>query len=248
MADLIQRRDGELDTHVITSTHQPDVVVIFCHGFGAPADDLVPVGAQLIQQFPKLLDRVEIIFPGAPLSLAEHGIPMGRAWWHLDLARLANPGNSRDIEAMRKDCPDGLPRSRELLTGLVHEALARHQLSASQLVIGGFSQGAMLATDVALHLPDPVGGLVVWSGALINELDWSSRRTQLAGMPVVQSHGTADPILPFQSGVWLQDLFKQGNARLNFLRFDGPHTIPGAAIAAAGSLLETFVRDDTPAG
>ncbi|HWL06962.1 MAG TPA: hypothetical protein VNQ76_00970 [Planctomicrobium sp.] len=241
MADLERRRYGKLDAHVITSNQACQAVVILCHGYGAPADDLVPVGAQLLQFFPRLLDQVEIIFPGGPLSLADQGMPKSRAWWPLDIERLTSVTNPRDFEEMRKDIPEQLPRSRTLLMELIEDALSRHQLTPDRLVLGGFSQGSMLATDVALHLPQPPGGLAIWSGALLNEADWTALAPTLKDVPVIQSHGKSDPILPFIAGTWLRYLIAGGGAQVNFIPFDGPHTIPMSAITATGELLENLL-------
>ncbi len=237
MANLERQRISQLNAHVITSNQAPQVVAVFCHGFGAPGDDLVPIGAQILQQFPQLLDESVIIFPEAPLSLFDQGISNGRAWWPLDLDRLSRGLDGRDFESMRKDTPDQLPAARAMLIELIQETLKQYQLPASQLVIGGFSQGAMLATDVALHLDEAPGGLVVWSGALINETEWASRAERLKETPVIQSHGSSDPIVAFRSAQWLQELLVSNGVDLNFIRFEGSHTIPMAAITAAGTLL-----------
>ncbi len=241
MADLERRRYGELDAHVISSKHPPQAILVLCHGFGAPGDDLVPVGAQLLQQFPDLLDRVEIVFPVAPLSLADEGMPKSRAWWPIDIERLTSQTNPRDFEEMKRDVPELLPYSRNLLLNLINMVLESHQLPHSRLVLGGFSQGAMLSTDVSLHLSSPPGGLVVWSGALLNEADWTALAPNLKNVPVIQSHGKADPILPFQAGTWLRFLFSSAGADLNFIAFNGPHTIPMPAITATGELMEKLL-------
>ena len=242
MANLERQRISQLDAHVITSNQVPRTVAIFCHGFGAPGDDLVPVGAQILQQFPQLLDESVFVFPEAPLSLFDQGISNGRAWWPLDLDRLSRGLDGRDFEQMRKDLPDHLPAARTMLLGLIEEVLQRYQLPISKIVLGGFSQGAMLSTDVALQLEQPPGGLVVWSGALLNEEEWSARAGRLKGVPVIQSHGTADPIVAPRSADWLQELLTSSGADMNFIGFEGSHTIPMAAITATGTLLTRLAQ------
>jgi len=87
---------------------QPRVVVVLCHGFGAPGTDLVPLGQMLLRQ-PKLSGSVQFVFPEAPLSLESQGMPEGRAWWSIDMHRLQMAvalGNFRDLS---KDSPPELP-------------------------------------------------------------------------------------------------------------------------------------------
>lgn len=241
MANLERRRVAELDCQVITSEQTPLYTAIFCHGFGAPADDLVPIGAQLLQQFPELLDQVQFIFPAAPLALDEYGIPGGRAWWPLEMDRLARATQERDYAAFRKELPPQLPVARDMLLNLVHEVCVSTQQPPGKILLGGFSQGAMLATDVALRLPAPPAGLVIWSGTLLNEADWTARASTLKDVPVIQSHGREDPILPYDAAIWLKDLLISAGTKVNFIGFRGPHTIPKEAVNAVGQLLQRLL-------
>ncbi|SFI57112.1 alpha/beta hydrolase [Planctomicrobium piriforme] len=245
MATLEWRQYGALDAHVITAEPAPQLAAIFCHGFGAPGDDLVPLGAQLLQQFPSLLDQVEILMPCAPLSLADQGLPNSRAWWPLDLERLSRTIELSNFDDLRREVPDQLATSRELLLDLIKEVMTTRGLSAGQIVLGGFSQGSMLATDVAMRMPEPPGGLIIWSGTLLNEEDWTQRAPRLKDVPVVQSHGREDPILPYESATWLRDLLTGAGAKIKFIGFRGPHTIPNEAVKAAGQLLESLLDTST---
>lgn len=237
MASLEPRRIGDLDCHVITcESHEQslELTAIFCHGYGAPGDDLVPVGAQLLQQFPDLLDHIQMIFPAAPIDLSNQGLPGGRAWWPLEIDQLTRAVQQRNFDELRKSCPPLLPAAREKLMRLIKEI----GQPPHKIVLGGFSQGAMLATDVALHLPEPPACLVIWSGTLLNEEEWRSRAPCLKDVPIIQSHGRDDPILPYEAAIWLKDLFVAAECKVNFIGFRGPHTISKDAINAVGELIE----------
>jgi predicted esterase len=106
-----------------------------------------------------------------------------------------------------------------------------------QLVLGGFSQGAMLALDVALHRAAPPAGLILMSGTLIAESAWQPRMTSLAGVPVMLSHGRQDGLLPFSAAEVLRDRLTAGGARVDWQPFAGGHEIPRTVIAAADQLL-----------
>ena len=75
------------------------------------------------------------------------------------------------LDQFRKTCPAGLPESRARLVALLTDAGKHFGLTADRFVLGGFSQGAMLSTDVALRLKNAPAGLCILSGALINDAE-----------------------------------------------------------------------------
>jgi phospholipase/carboxylesterase len=95
------------------------------------------------------------------------------------------------------------------------------------LTLAGFSQGAMLSVDTVIRgLAEPPGKLVVMSGALICESLWKAKADRLRKLPVLQSHGRSDSILPIQTGRWLKQFFEASLCNLEYLEFNGDHTIP----------------------
>lgn len=241
MPHLERRVLGELNCHIVTAEH-PECLVVLCHGFGAPGDDLVPIGELLLQANPHFVDRVAFLFPEAPLSLEALGVPGGRAWWPLDMLKLQMAVESGDLRDLRNDAPELLPRSRQLLTSAMQVLQTELGLSMSHTIVGGFSQGSMLATDFALNASELPAGLVVWSGTLLNEQDWRAKADRLRELPIVQSHGTSDPILPFQAARWLESMFQAAQANVQFIEFSGGHTIPPPALEATAELIESCLR------
>jgi len=215
---------GELQCQVVDALPEgskPELVVILCHGYGAPAQDLVPLAAELLNLRPELARRVRFVFPGAPLTL--QGMPGARAWW--DLPPELWQFGERDWERYADVVVEGLAPARRALLGVVQAVSASTGLPLSRLVLGGFSQGAMLATDVALRLEEPPAGLVALSGILITKSDWSARAKRRSGLPVFQSHGRYDDILPFARGEALRTLLQEAGLQVEFVPFDGPHGI-----------------------
>jgi phospholipase/carboxylesterase len=141
-------------------------------------------------------------------------------------------GVDRDLS---KDVPEGLAEAR----AAVNEML--DALAAPKLVLGGFSQGAMLSLDVALRNPSrKLAGLVQLSGTLIAEQEWRPLLKGRQGLAVYQAHGRADAILPFGAAERLRDLLaKEGEMNVEFDPFHGPHTIPLQTLKR----LSTWIRD-----
>ncbi len=226
----------------LDETVSPEVVVILCHGFGAPGTDLVSLGPELLDSHPSIAGAVQFIFPEAPLSLDNVGMFGARAWWHLDMERLLAAAQGGTFRDLRNDHPDGLPDAREKLTALIHEVRERTDLPMSRIVLGGFSQGSMLATDVALRLEEPPAHLCVWSGTLLNEEVWRELAAKRGSLKVLQSHGRHDPILPFEAAIWLREMFEESGFDVDFIEFPGVHTIPHPALVSFAQILDRLVR------
>ncbi len=74
--------------------------------------------------------------------------------------------------------PEGVEDARNHVIKLIEELKVFTKLPLSKFVLCGFSQGSMLATDIALHLPENVGSLIVWSGVLTNLKEWQDLAPQ----------------------------------------------------------------------
>lgn len=235
---------GGLRCRVVGGGENPKLAAILCHGFGAPGNDIVPVAGELIASSPIIREHVRFVFPEGPLSMDEEGLPGGRAWWPVDMMRLQQAWDKGEIRILRDERPEMLMTSRCMLHELVDELRQETGLATSRLVLGGFSQGAMLTTDLALHLEESPAALIVWSGTLINEAEWRQLAPDRAGLQVLQSHGRQDMVLPFAAAEWLRDLLSEAGLSVEFHAFDGPHTIPYLALQRTGELLEELVSSE----
>lgn len=226
----------------------PEYIVVLCHGFGAPGTDLVPFGPELLEHSPVLAERVQFVFPEAPLDLADLGMPGGRAWWHLDMLKLQMAVATGEIRDLREEQPEGLEFARQRLLAVIAEWSARTGVPVSRFVLGGFSQGSMLATDVTLHLDENPAGLIVLSGTLLNEADWRALAPRRAGLSVIQSHGKDDPILPYVCAELLRDMLCEVGAKVEFVSFRGGHGIPMEVFDKVASALERLCQTMTQTG
>ena len=216
----------------------PEFIVVLCHGYGAAGTDLVPFGPELLEHSPTLAERVQFLFPEAPIDLEDMGMPGGRAWWHLNMLKLQMAVADGEFRDLREEQPDGLEFARQRLLALIAEWSERTGVPVSRFVLGGFSQGAMLATDVTLHLDENPAGLIVLSGTLLNEAVWRTLTPHRAGLSVLQSHGTDDPILPYICAELLRDLLSEAGANVEFVSFRGGHGIPMEVFDRVASTLE----------
>lgn len=235
-----QREIAGLNCHIVDALPEdskPKLLTLICHGFGAPGTDLVSLSFELFRAFPTLQESVRFVFPEAPLSLDSVGMLGGRAWWMIDVERMMQAIETGEFRDLRNDCPDDLAACRERIMEVVETIRKEDDLSLDRIVLGGFSQGAMLMTDVALHLEHPPSGLCIFSGSLLCEEKWRTLAKERESLKVLQSHGYEDPILPYKAAEWLRDLFMESNFDVEFLPFHGEHTIPIEALEKFGEML-----------
>jgi phospholipase/carboxylesterase len=211
------------------------LTVVLMHGFGAPGDDLVGLAEGL-----GLPGGTTLLFPEAPLSLTDFvSMPIfggARAWWMIDIDRYQRAIASGQLADLPREKPEGLEDAREKLVAML-DALEASGTPTERVVLGGFSQGAMLATDVVLHTDRPFAGLVILSGTLIAEDDWRPRMTARRGLRVFQSHGTEDAILPYALAERLRGELDQAGMRVSFHGFVDGHGIPPAIMRELGGFL-----------
>ena len=216
----------------------PSKMVVLCHGFGAPGDDLAAFGPHLIGSSESIAETCRFVFPEAPIDLGPMGMPGGRAWWPINMSQLAEINQTRDYEKLSSIVPPGMRDASTQLHLAIQEIMAAGSAAGASLVLGGFSQGAMISTDVVLHHRLEPSQLVLFSGTLLCRDEWTAAAASHPGCPVLQSHGRQDNVLPFQPAEWLRDLLKDADFDVNFQAFNGYHEIPRPVLAEVIELLD----------
>ena len=200
--------------HLDASLFQPDTeksikpkkLVVLMHGWGADGQDLLPLAPMLAGNSSGLA----IIVPDAPDICSAN--PFGRQWFE-----LASPDLSSDMIAQA--CSDAVPTIHQMLDSLAE----RYRLPTSEMVLGGFSQGGMVALSAGLSYSASLGGIFCLSGGWLTP---DQTLTQNTNLPVFLAHGEADPVVPISmmknSETALMD---RGFAPQCLLRPSLPHSI-----------------------
>lgn len=244
MPQAEQHQRGPLKTVEWTSGDglPPERLVVLCHGFGASGTDLVGIGEAFGNDGPP----TRWIFPAAPLAPADMADWGGRAWWPLRLSEmaqelaLANFDARPVIEKLAVQEPEGLSDARDALAETVE--LARSEYEDLPWVLGGFSQGAMLTSDVAARRILTPSGLMLFSGCPIGVTAWG--KDGPIALPAVVSHGMSDQVLPFVAGELLsQKLTDPLGCDVTFLPFGGGHEIPSMALSGLQTLMNGLAAD-----
>ncbi|NWF73067.1 MAG: hypothetical protein HXY51_08545 [Nitrospirae bacterium] len=206
-------------------------LILLLHGFGAPGDDLLSLADHL-----NVPAGTRFVFPEGPLSLS-FGPRDARAWWLIDMARIAADQAAGRVRDLSQDIPKGLAPARETILAFLKEVERTFGADPRKTVLGGFSQGAMLSCDVMLQSDHPYAGLVQLSGNLLAQQIWGPLIPKRKGMPVFQSHGMQDEILPYVGAERLRDTLSQSGLAVEWHRFRGGHEIPEPVLQRLGVFL-----------
>jgi len=210
-------------------------LVLLLHGFGAPGDDLVSLADVL-----NVPAGTRFVFPEGPLSLS-FGPMDARAWWLIDMARMQADRMAGRVRDLSQDIPKGLAPARETMLTFIKEVERQFGADPRTTLLGGFSQGAMLSCDVMLRTAQPYAGLIQLSGTLLATQEWIPLLQKRKGLPVFQSHGTQDEILPYVGAERLRDALKHGGLAVEWHSFRGSHEIPRTVLRQLGPFITKAV-------
>jgi phospholipase/carboxylesterase len=171
-----------------------------------------------------------------PLTLRIDGIPSGRAWFPIDVEALQKSQMAGKALNWSAHEPHGMPEGRAAAL----EFLKELGVPWGKLILGGFSQGAILAVDLALRAPEAPLGLAILSGNLVNADEWRRLAADRKGLPFLQSHGLADPILGYQGALRLSELLKTAGLKGDLISFEGGHGIPVSVIEKLAQFIQSL--------
>ncbi len=153
-------------------------VVVFLHGYGADGADLLGLADPLAEHLP---DTV-FYAPNAPERCI--GSPMGYQWFPIPWI----DGSSEEAAEA------GMDKAVDDLNGYLDSVMADEDVLPEQVVVLGFSQGAMMALHVLPRREDPVAGIIGISGRLLRpELLEDEVKCK---PPVLVIHGDQDEVVP----------------------------------------------------
>ena len=156
-------------------------LVVFLHGYGADGKDLI----DLAKPFGMALPNASFISPDAPHPCAMS--PQGRQWFPIE------------------EIPNGAIKASANLLGLIDNEVKKLNLTFKDVILIGFSQGAMMSMQCLLINNEQLGAIIGYSGALKKEnIDAandliSNGKHKYSDTPVLLVHGEQDEVVPFQS-------------------------------------------------
>jgi phospholipase/carboxylesterase len=186
--------------------------LVLLHGRGADEHDLHPL-LDMLDPERRLLG----VTPGGPLHLP----PGGRHWYALGGIPTPDPATFLATAPKLASFLDALPVPPE------------------RVVLGGFSQGAVMSLAMSLGPDRPrPAALVAMSGFLPRVDRWPLDPTRLAGVPVAIAHGSLDPVIDARFGREAADTLTAAGADVVRLETPVPHMVDPRWVEPVRALVE----------
>lgn len=190
---------------------EASAAMILIHGRGATAEDILSLSTHLD-------------YPGV-VYLAPQA--EGFTWYP-----------NRFIFPVEKNEPY-LSAALAKVDGIVRQVEARG-IPTEKIFIGGFSQGACLASEYVIRNPKQYGGLLAFSGGYIGQMGVSREPVgDLSGMPAFLGCSDTDPHIPLQRVQETTSLLKAMGADVTERIYPNmDHTINDEELELAKKLIE----------
>jgi phospholipase/carboxylesterase len=153
-------------------------LLLLLHGYGSNEQDLFSFAAELPEEY-------YIISARAPYDL-QYG---SYAWYAINFD--ADENKFSDHEQARL--------SRDLIIQFIDELVDNYPIDNENIVLVGFSQGAILSYAVAISHPEKIKKVVALSGYANDEiLKENYQSNDFSKLKIFHSHGTVDQVIPVE--------------------------------------------------
>lgn len=206
-------------------TDRPPVIIML-HGYGSNEMDLFDLSKSFDERFLTVSLR-------APFSAQGQGY----CWYTLDFL---------PDKQFKHNYPQ-LKESRTKLLSFISNICKEYSADSTQVFIMGFSQGAIMAYDIAFYKPEKVKGVLPLSGLLLEETKKIKTDVfKLAKVKFFIAHGNSDNVIDLkkseEAAAYLQS--KKNNVTLKV--YDMPHSISGKELNDIKSWLKSNIEKEKP--
>jgi phospholipase/carboxylesterase len=183
-------------------------VLILLHGYGSSESDLIALAKSLDERFLTFSLR-------APFN----GRDVGYSWYELSF--LPN-------KMIRSNYSE-LKESEAKVLSFISNACKAYNADSTKVFLMGFSQGAMLAYDIALTSPKKIAGVLALSGKLPE--DTKKAKLEPAEVSKVKffiAHGKQDNVIDIKEADSANAFLKRNAIKdLTYKNYDMPHALSG---------------------
>jgi len=223
------------ETVEVESAAAPDGSVIWLHGLGADGHDFEAIVPEL-----RLAGQLNLrfVFPHAPVRpVTINGGMSMRAWYDILTLDREGPQDEAGIRASGDALLQLLEREHD--RGIPYE----------KIVLAGFSQGGAIALHTALRFGPRLAGLMALSTYLplqgsIDAEVVNNTAAQARDLPILQAHGTFDPMLPLALGQHTREILTAAGYSVQWHDYPMAHAVCAEEIAHIRDwLLSIFAAD-----
>ena len=197
-------------------------MVVMIHGRGADMNDLADLAPML-----DAAGGCRFVFPNAPKPFEAYpGMAMGWTWFE-----------------GWPPIHDSVVDSRAEMLRFLDEITTKYPTPDGKLIVGGFSQGALMALDSGLRTTQKLAGIVCMSGGLY-EHDLIDLRPH-AGLPVLIAHGSADDVVPVTYARRARHLLEAAGIDVEYHEYPIGHQVAAEEAAVVRAFIERVLTKST---
>ena len=201
-------------------------LLVLMHGVGSNEHDLYGLAPQIPEAFHVLSLR-------APFRMG----PGAFAWFDFSI----EPSGERTINEAQE------AQSRTLVAQTVESAAAQLGIPPDRVVVGGFSQGGIMALSLLLTQPALLKAAMVWHSRLLQQVvPLTAPADAFHGKQLWLSHGTHDNVIPLAHAQAIAHHMAPLPVTVTYREFPSAHEIRPSELAATVAWLESLSTSPTP--
>ncbi len=131
------------------ASSNPRYLAVLMHGYGADNLNMLPIAEEISAFIPD----IHFILPNGPFPVENY--TSGKQWFSLE-------------DRSEKSMLYGANKAEKILNSFLKAQLKRLNLDYNNLILMGFSQGAMMAIHTGLRLKEKIAAIVAYSGSIIS--------------------------------------------------------------------------------
>ena len=180
-------------------------VIILLHGYGSNEMDLLSFGDQLPSKY-------FVVSVQAPVTLPWGGF----AWFNLDFSGIEKIVDLEQAE-----------QSRLQVIKFIDYIKSSYAIDDQNILLLGFSQGAMLSQAIALTSPNLLRGTIALSGFIMEHAlkDIIAPEEEIRKLDFFIGHGSMDDVVPVEQDRKSKAFLDQMGAKLDYHEYPVAHGI-----------------------
>ena len=208
--------------------------IFMLHGYGADSENLIPITLSLDPE-----KQFNWVFPQAPIPLETPFLSSSYSWFPFSIEKFF-------LTIQKKEWELGEIVPNEEINSLckkIDHLIDELGCPRDKIILGGFSQGSIVAMECVLRSDITPLALLLFSSAPLSttQSNYLSKRPVLP--PFLQSHGKQDLLLPYSVAERFNRMLLNTGWEGEFVSFDGGHEIPDTVLEKTKHFI-TSLHDD----